>query len=116
MEFLQVLLTEQDERVLELKVSGEIDLATVVPLREATRAAARSGDYDALVVDLLGVDFIDSSGLHVLVEANRAMVEQGGEMTIVCASLNVLKVFELTGLDRVLTIVCARAEAYAVAA
>jgi anti-sigma B factor antagonist len=113
---LQLLITEPRERVLELRLSGDIDLATVEPLRDAARRSAASGDYDALVIDLLGVHFIDSSGLHALMEAHKAMVAAGGTTKVVCAAPNLLKVFELTGLDRVLAIVTDRPEAYAVAA
>jgi anti-sigma B factor antagonist len=113
---LQLLPTESHERVLELKVRGDIDMATVAPLREATRAAVASGDYDALIIDLLEVDFIDSSGLHVLSEADRAMVARGGSTRIVCADVHLLKVFELTGLDQVLSIVDRRDAAFAAAA
>ena len=116
MKDLQLVLTEPHERVLEMKVRGDIDMATVPPLREAVRAAAASRDYDTLVIDLLGVDFIDSSGLHVLADADRAMVAQGGKTQVVCAAANLLKVFELTGLDQVLSIVGRRDAAHAAAA
>lgn len=116
MKDLQLLLTEPRERVLEMKVRGDIDMATVATLRDATRTAVQSRDYDTLVIDLLGVDFIDSSGLHVLTEAHRAMVVQGGTAQVVCAAANLLKVFELTGLDRVLSIVDRREAVYAAAA
>lgn len=113
---LQLLMTEPTERVLELRVAGEIDMATVEPLRDAARRTASSGEYDSVVIDLLGVEFIDSTGLHALTEAHAAMQRIGGSVTIVCASPNLLKVFELTGLDQVLTIVRDRPEAYAAAA
>jgi stage II sporulation protein AA (anti-sigma F factor antagonist) len=110
---LQLQLTEPSERVLELRLSGEIDLATVEPLRETVQRAIASGGYDSLVIDLLDVGFIDSSGLHVLADANTAMAAAGGTTKIVCAATSLRKIFELTGLDRVLTIVHERASAQA---
>jgi anti-sigma B factor antagonist len=112
----QLLLSEPHTGVLELKLTGEVDMATVTPLRETTATATASGDYECLVLDLSGVSFMDSSGLHVLVETQRAMTAAGRAMKIVCSSSNLLKIFELTGLDRVLTIVSDRSEAFAVAA
>jgi len=116
MQDFQLLLSEPDMGVLELRLAGEVDMATVAPLRETAATAVASGDYDCMVLDLTGVSFMDSSGLHVLVETQRAMTAAGREMKVVCSSGNLLKIFELTGLDRVLTIVSDRSEAFAVAA
>ncbi len=116
MQDFQLLLSEPSAGVLELKLAGEVDMATVDPLREAAKTAASSGDYDTLVFDLTGLTFIDSTGLHALTEANRAMMARGGRVQIVCAPGNLLKVFELTGLDRVFPIVQSRAEAFSIAA
>jgi anti-sigma B factor antagonist len=91
-------------------------MATVEPLRDAARRVAASREYEALVIDLLAVDFIDSSGLHALTDAHNAMKAAGGRTTIVCASPSIRKVFELTGLDRLLTIVDDRPHAYPAAA
>jgi anti-anti-sigma factor len=102
--------------MLELRLSGEVDMATVVPLRDATKAAVASRDYDTLVFDLSGVTFMDSTGLHVLTQAQRSMAAAGGGTKVICAAGALLKVFELTALDRVLTIVSHRDEAFAVAA
>jgi anti-sigma B factor antagonist len=112
----QLLLSEPGAGVLELKLTGEVDIATVQPLRDATRTAAASGSYHCLLFDLSGLGFIDSSGLHALAEANRAMVARGGETKVICAHGGLLKIFELTGLDRVLSILGNRGDALAVAA
>jgi anti-anti-sigma factor len=112
----QLLLSEPTERILELTLIGEVDHATEGPLREATRTAIASGDYDTLVFDLRRLSFMDSTGLHVLTTAHREMVEAGGATKIVCDSSNLLKIFELTGLDRFFSVVSTRDEAIAVAA
>jgi anti-sigma B factor antagonist len=111
----QLLLSEPSAGVLELKLTGEVDMPTVQPLREATSTAIASGSYQCLV-DLSALSFIDSSGLHALTDANRSMVARGGTTKLICAPGNLMKIFELTGLDRVFSIVGTRAEAIAVAA
>jgi len=113
---LQLLLSEPSAGVLEMKLAGEVDMATVDPLREATKTAASSGEYDTLLFDLTGLTFIDSTGLHTLTEANRSMVARGGRVQIVCAPGNLMKVFQLTGLDQIFPIVHSRAEAFSIAA
>jgi anti-anti-sigma factor len=59
---------------------------------------------------------MDSSGLHVLVDAHSAMRSAGGAVRVICGSRNLLKVFELTGLTELLPIVSERSEALALAA
>ena len=116
MQDFQLLLGEPSAGVLELRLFGEVDMATVVPLREATRTAVASRDYQCLVFDLSGVTFMDSSGLHVLAETNRKMIAAGGGTKVVCGSGSLRKIFELTALDRVLTIVGERDDALVAAA
>ena len=74
-------------------------MASVGPLKEASATAVSSGRYTELVFDLCDVSFIDSSGLHVLVEAHRQMTAKGGTVQIVCPPGQVRKIFELTAID-----------------
>lgn len=112
----QLLLSEPSAGVLEMTLIGEVDLANVEKLREASQTAARSGDYTCLVFDLTRLGFIDSSGLHALADARSAMVARGGSAKLVCAHESLLKVFELTGLNQIFPIMSTRDEAIAVAA
>jgi anti-sigma B factor antagonist len=109
----QLLLSEPSDGVLELRLMGEVDMSNVQTLRDATATASAS--YQCLVFDLSELRFIDSSGLHALAEANRAMVERDGSTKVICAPGNIRRVFELTGLDRVFSIVPTREQALAVA-
>ena len=109
----QILLHEPDEGVLVIALSGEVDLGTVLPVRDAARAATESGEYRCIVFDLTKLDFLDSSGLRVLVETHNKMAAAGGLMRIVNTSSGIAKVFELTGLDRVFEIVADRPTALA---
>ena len=115
MQNLRLLLSEPSAGTLELTLIGEVDIATVEALREATRAAAASPDCQCLLVDLTSLDFMDSSGLHALAEANKAMADSGRTTKLVCDAENLLRVFEVTGLDRVISIFNSRDEAMAIA-
>ena len=84
-------------------VGGEIDVATAPRLREQLIALVNGGSYH-LVIDLEAVDFIDSTGLGVLIGALKRVRTQGGELALVCTERRILKVFEITGLDRVFRI------------
>ena len=91
-------------------VAGEVDVYTAPALRERLVQAADSGCSE-LVVDMSAVEFIDSSGLGVLVSVLKRVAEAGGTMSIVSDREIVLKVFRITGLDRVFHIVPTLAEA-----
>jgi anti-anti-sigma factor len=112
----QLLLSEPSAGVLELSLIGEVDLGNVEKLREASQTAARSGEYTCLVFDLTRLEFIDSSGLHVLAQARSLMVARGGTAKLVCPQDSLLKVLELTGLKQIFPIAGTRDEAIAVAA
>ena len=91
-------------------LTGEVDVYTAPALRVRLIEAVES-DCRAIIVDMTGVEFIDSSGLGVLVSILKRVSEKGSTMTIVSDREVVLKVFRITGLDRVFPIVPTLAEA-----
>lgn len=86
-----------------LSPQGEIDFATGPALEEAVTDALVAGDVH-LVIDLSGVDFIESIGLGALIGGRRRAQALNGSLSLVCANDQTLKVFAITGLDRVFTI------------
>jgi len=68
-----------DHSVLE--VAGEIDVYTAPKLREQLIELVSDGSYH-IVVDLEKVDFLDSTGLGVLVEASGPQPRRRGELTM----------------------------------
>src|SRR5690606_25670313 len=62
------------------------------------------GGATSVVVDLRRVDFLDSTGLGVLVGALKRLRLAGGQLALVCDSEKLLKVFRITALDRVFTL------------
>ncbi|MCB1029837.1 MAG: STAS domain-containing protein [Acidimicrobiales bacterium] len=86
-----------------LGVGGEIDVATAPRLRDQMIAALSEGKHN-LVVNLEAVDFIDSTGLGVLISGLKRVKTHGGEFRLVSAEQRLLKIFEITGLDAVFNI------------
>jgi anti-sigma B factor antagonist len=99
---------EGDACVVALK--GEVDVYTAPALRERLIEASET-DCAAVVVDMTDVDFIDSSGLGVLVSALKRVRERDGQMRIVTTKEPILKIFRVTGLDRVFDLSPTLAEA-----
>ena len=101
MELLLSTRTVAGHMVLE--VAGEIDVYTAPQLRERLISLVDGGARH-VVVDLGRVEFLDSTGLGVLVGALKRLRGAGGELFLVCGQERLLKIFRITGLDRVFTL------------
>lgn len=95
--------SERNNDVCAVTLEGEIDVYTAPRLKEELVSVVESGCPN-VVVDMEKVGFIDSSGLGVLVSALRRARERDGVVRIVCTRDNILKIFRITGLDKVFPI------------
>jgi anti-anti-sigma factor len=80
-----------------LTLAGELDLATAPVLQERLDATLHGGAV--VVIDLSRLRFIDSSGLNLLVQAERQLREAGGQLVLVRGPRAAHRPFELTCLD-----------------
>ncbi len=85
-------------------VAGEVDVATAPALRTTLDQLIDRGD-PVLVVDLLSVTCLDSTALGVLIAAQRRCEASATELRIVIKEPRLLKIFEITGLTDLFTIV-----------
>lgn len=92
-----------DGAQVTLRVAGELDAATAGELDEAIRQASGE-NTDEVFVDFSALDFIDSSGLSVLVSAHKRLGKAGARFVIGKTNASVRRVFSIAGLDQVLTI------------
>ncbi len=99
------LILETDDRgdLTVVTVKGEVDLYTAPSLKEAIADLVSSG-RSRIAVDLAGVEFMDSSGLGVLIGALKRCKEAGGSLALAGPGESVLKVLAITGLDKVFSI------------
>ncbi len=79
-------------------------------LREALE---RAGEAENVWIDLTDVEFIDSTGLSVLLNALRRVTRQQGSLALVVSNPTVLRLFEITRLDSTFDIAPTRDEAIA---
>ncbi len=88
-----------------IAISGDLDMAGTLRLQPQLDRLMQDVRPDVLVLDLRGVDFVDSVGLSLLVEANEAAL--GGEfrLAIVRGTREVQRIFELAGYEGVLPFV-----------
>jgi anti-sigma B factor antagonist len=88
-----------------LVLTGPVDLATVPALQNALARMAVDHPGETLAVDVDGVDGVDDVGLGVLLGAAGRARRKSGDLVIVCSNPALRGQFELTGLDRAITVV-----------
>lgn len=81
-------------------VEGEIDVYTAPRLRELLIDLVNNGSYQ-LVVNMEKVEFLDSTGLGVLVGGLKRVRAHDGSLDLVCTQERILKIFRITGLTKV---------------
>jgi len=95
-----------------VELGGEIDVYTAPKLREKLISLVEAGSYQ-LIVDMEGVDFLDSTGLGVLVGGLKRVRAHDGWIDLVCTQSRILRIFRITGLNKVFSIYDTVAEATA---
>jgi anti-sigma B factor antagonist len=97
-----------DDQTQLVGIYGDVDLKTARPFRSALDEAASDGK-SRLIVDMSEVPFMDSSGLAALIGAQKAFRDRT-EVIVVCPE-NLRKIFEVTRLDAIVSIVGSLPEA-----
>jgi len=87
-----------DDRTHVINVRGEIHVSTAPEFSERLNQAI-AGGKTAVVLDLTEVEFIDSTGLSVLLNGLRRVIRRQGSLALVCANSTVLRLFQITRLD-----------------
>jgi anti-sigma B factor antagonist len=108
---LEVSTEAPDAATRVVALRGELDVATVPAFREALNPLAEDETVQCIVVDLVEVTFIDSTGLMTLLNALRRVVRREGRLVIACNNPTVLRLFEATRTDATFQIVPTREQA-----
>jgi anti-sigma B factor antagonist len=95
---LEVRVDGADDGVATVAVAGDLDLSTA-PELERTLARIQ-GEGRAVLLDMRGLSFMDSSGLRVILAADARARSNGTRLMLVAGPPGVQRVFELTLLDR----------------
>lgn len=97
--------TERIGPNLIVRVDGELDLVTSPLFRE--KVEKKLNQYEMikhLILDLRKVNFIDSSGLGAILGRFKRLSQQGGRLSAVNVSPQVRRIFELSGLLKIMEI------------
>jgi anti-sigma B factor antagonist len=105
---LLIDVSREGERVV-LHLEGELDLASV-PLLEGEVENATMDDPAAIVLDLRGLEFIDSTGLRAILLLDKRSTERGQTFALVRGSEQVQRLMNMTRVDEHLKIVASPEE------
>ncbi len=83
----------------EVVVVGEVDLTTADELKQTLTGAAEG--VDVVVADLAALEFLDSTGLSVLLAVHKTMRERGGRLELRDCPAMLVKMVGIVGLDDV---------------
>jgi anti-sigma B factor antagonist len=99
---LHVDVSHTDRQVV-VTLRGDVDVYSSAQLRDELTALI-DAEGGSIVVDLAGLDFLDSTGLGVLVGAQKRVVQGGGQLVLRAPRPGARKVFEITGLDKIFVV------------
>jgi stage II sporulation protein AA (anti-sigma F factor antagonist) len=104
--------SKHDRGCLVVCLSGELDLKTAGELK-ATVDPALLGAHTApnVVLDLSGVNFMDSSGMGAILGRYRTVSQMGGKLVVCSPTPQLRKLFELTGLTRIIPVFASQDDA-----
>ena len=97
------LATNEVDGATIIAVGGEIDVYTAPKLRDKITELVADGVYD-IIVDMEAVEFLDSTGLGVLVGGLKKVRAHEGSLQLICTQDRLLKIFRITGLAKVFVI------------
>jgi len=96
--------------VAVIALGGEVDVYTSPRLKQEMVDLLNKGTT-RLIIDLSAVDYLDSTGLGVLIGGLKRAREREGDLRLICNNLRILRIFEITGLTKIFDIHSSEAEA-----
>jgi anti-sigma B factor antagonist len=98
------------ESVAVIALGGEVDVYTSPRLKQEMVDLLNKG-ITRLVIDLSAVEYLDSTGLGVLIGGLKRARERDGDLRLICDNLRILRIFEITGLTKIFDIYRSEADA-----
>ncbi len=95
---LRITSRSHDEGLV-LVLEGEVDMATERRFHAAAREAVESMPHGRVVLDFSGLDFIDSSGLRVLIQAHKLAKEHYAAVMVAAPNERVSQILRVTAID-----------------
>ena len=100
---LRVETRNPREDVAVIALSGEADVYTSPRIKQEIVDQLNTGIHK-LIIDLTGVEYLDSTGLGVLIGGLKRARERDGDLKLICDNVRILRIFEITGLTKIFDI------------
>nr|WP_284198915.1 anti-sigma F factor antagonist [Alicyclobacillus sacchari] len=94
--------TRYEHGVLVIGLKGELDHHAVEQIRDRIEEQLEEHGYRGLVMSFRNIDFMDSSGLGLILGRYRTVTEHGGKMALCEVSTSLRRLFEMSGLLKIL--------------
>ena len=98
------LLLQEEEKILRITLGGEIDHHNAVSIRSDIDEQILLRRPSKAVLDLSGIDFMDSSGIGLIMGRYAKMKAIGGELCVLNPNERVLKILKMAGLEKIVSI------------
>jgi anti-anti-sigma factor len=108
---LQIAEHDLGTKRCELQLEGELDLWSVERLQAVLQRVAR--ENDAILLRLQSCDFVDSTGIALILQARRQLEDGGGRLVVYGCSDQVLRILTVAGLTEASIVFASREEALA---
>jgi anti-sigma B factor antagonist len=92
------ITTKEHKRVSIITISGRVDSATAGEFESALKSLIETG-RTKIILDMVGVEFLSSAALRVMVTARKAVQGAGGDLVIAQPSERVVDTLDIAGLD-----------------
>lgn len=108
------LKAEKKKDTLYVQITGELDLHTATDFSQGLdKYLQKYPSIKNLILDLKGIDFIDSSGLGVILSKYKLISKKGGQIALVGVSPQVKRIFEVSGMLKIMSIYNSKEKAVA---
>lgn len=98
--------------VLCVRVGGELDHHTAVNLKDQITEEITKSNIRNLIINLEELHFMDSSGIGVLLGRYNQIKDQGGRMVLCCALPAIVKLLEMSGIFKIMTLEVSEQDAF----
>ena len=107
---MQAAEYEVKGQVLVIRLKADLDHHTALSVRESADSLLARSHAKHLLFDFTGVDFMDSSGIGVIMGRYRKIIQRGGDMVAVNTNRRIEKILLLSGIQKLITIKSVRKE------
>ena len=98
------IISSIKDGILYIKLSGDIDHHSAKSVRDSVDGLIRENNPAELELDLSAVEFMDSSGLGLVLGRYKKQIETGGKMKIINPTRRVMQILQLAGVEKIIKI------------